>query len=117
MRSISQTSSSFSMKVKQGNEESRQSHPPDPITIIFKKSKALSDYTGEQLAGNMLRPVFALHPEDNRQAYVLFRERLLDQTISNTFESSFIAGLIPITKRWTLQPVRRCAAGMCTRLP
>lgn len=112
MRSISQVSS-FSMKVKQGNEESRLSHPPDPVTIIFKKSKALTDNTGEQLAGNMLRPVFALHPEDNRQAYVLTHKRLLDQMISITLESSSIAGLIPIKKRWALQPVRRCAAGMC----
>jgi len=112
MRSI-KSASRFKNDVNQeGYRETRSTHSQNPITTIFKKHKALSNITGEQLAGDELRPVFALPLENKRQAHVLAHERLLDQMISSAFESSPGAGPIPIMKRWALQPVRRCMNGM-----
>lgn len=86
------------------------------IKAYFKKTKALSDFSGEQLAGQVLRPVFALPAENKNQADG--RDRSDRSAIS---AASILAEIKPsadpairpiMTQRWRLQPVRRCADGM-----
>lgn len=88
---------------------------PDPditnIHHIFKKTKALTDSTGERLAGIARGSVFALPlAEGNGQKGILEHGHSAILDIRPDSPEMYI-GPAPIQRRWGLRRVAHCLAG------
>jgi len=87
---------------------------PVPATNIHrinkKKAKALTDFSGELLAGHVLRPVLALPAtEDKRQdAFPVLGHRAI---LDNSPDPVVYTGPTPIQKRFGLRRVAHCLSG------